>query len=662
MNRSAASCLEALESMEPGSIGRLEAVLEILASAREGGVRGAWPGWEEDALALNGAWLRRRAVELNEGVKAFAGADHDERRRLAEGAGEFVGQVSKALRALGGDKFKASARKAMGLTKAEAEFLCSGLEDLAGFGSRLAEALREEQASGRAIKALRESPEGRRAVVGRAGLSPEDGYFAPLLDYLSTASLPSVKAELMAKMDLYVRSGWAAHDCLGPEPKAGGAAAAVRAFCKDPSKAAADPAVFARIGERFDELFVPIRISTVREGGVEKAVAEKVPRKASGPTPSAAGSGMVDAAIPDRRDPSLLHAAIATADASTFIENSEAYRHGRALADSLESLGHSKLRLSYFVPSLFYGAEQADPAKEISKPVLGALDGGLAPSEREALNAIPFLSSIKRIGFSNGYYDLSDLAEFRLELIGSGAEGLNRKMAAVRSMERGEAREEAFLSAVALVASEAVGALAKVRAGDRMSAGAEAPAQLLGALCETLEGLRLACAPRPAAFAPIVESAGKVRALAASITDNTSAYGRLLELSKVLDPKKWAADAEATCEADRAIRGTRAERERKAPRKASAPEKAPALDEKLFRAVEQSGWKKIAKLVARGADPLALDRSGRTPAQVAAAFGRKKVSARLREIAQALDLANQCARARALTAKVARSKGAGLGA
>lgn len=650
--------LEALESMAPGSRERLDAVLEILASARGPGAAGA-SGWEADALALNGSWLRTRAAELNEGAKAFSEAEHDERERLAEGAGEFVEQVSKALRVLGKEKFAAAARKAIGLSKPEAERLRSGLEELAGFGSKLAEALREEQASGRAIKALRESPEGRRAVTGRSALSSEDGHFAPLLDYLAATSLPSVKAELMAKMELYVRSGWAAHDCLGPEPKAGSAAASVRAFCKDPARAEAEPELFAKIGERFEELFIPIRISTVRVGAEEKAVAERVPKRAGGSGLATAGSGMVDAAIADRRDPSLLHAAVATADPSTFIENSEAYRHGRALSEAKASLGFSKLRLSYFVPSLLYGAEQADPGKEVSKPLLGAIDGGLDARERAALNALPFLSSIKRIGFSSGQYDLSDLADFRLELIGGGAEDLNRKMASVRQMERGDAREAAFLTAVSETAAAALGAMGRVRRGDRISAGADAPAMLLGALCETLEGLRQACASKPAAFAPIIASADRVRELAASITDNTSAYGRLLELRKVLDPKKYAADAAATLEEDRAIRGARAERDRAAGREAPEAAARPDLDAKLHRAVEQSGWKKIAKLIERGADPTAVGRGGRTPEDVAMAFGRKKVAKRLREIVDAREIAFQCARERSI--QRARKAGLGLG-
>lgn len=459
--------------------------------------------------------------------------------------------------------------------------------DIAEATDRLGQAVAADPKGGSALKALRESAEWRRVVKGGARNEHDEGEraasatesrddqfadFAPLLRWISAEASPSLKAELTARMELYVLSGHALRDCVEPVDPAHPqtpAAAAMRALHerwkrapRDAGEAsmlegeADDPARQDRAGslsiiaERFAEIFHPLRVERIETAtGEVDWIARTIPRAQSAETMlRRAGSGEVDAVLRDARDPSKLLMAVATADESTFIENNQAFRHYRAITNAIaagEIEGVREVRALFCLPSLLYG-QTAPDGKELRGDFIASRVGALTSVEREALNAMPSISQVARVDRGFDQLGVSLIAQFELCLIGASADGLNQRMHDVRAIADAPAQREAALTVLGETVATALDALVRKDPATPLMKSSGANRPMLGSFCEALEGVSRHAIDCPKAVEALQARHDQFGALCAQLTGDSEMLGRIRDQAHKYDPEEggFAAYAE----------------------------------------------------------------------------------------------------------------------
>lgn len=626
---------------EPGKAAASEAdfrrALEFLSdpesAASKAAFLGAAGGESAAAGRLFGAWLARRAREINSALEQ-AGGDRRGFDDLTEDAKSLLMDLAEIRGALADESFEPFAKQSIGLKEGEAKVLAEQVDDLRDFSGELAEALSESPDSARAIAKLRESPEWRRAVKGSSERRIDaESYFAPLLECIAKEAGPALKAELTAKMELYIESGWAERDILG-EGKRSRATSKIRKLCEDLKAGNGKTEGSLKIiGDRFAEIFMTVQVKkSIGEAGEEDSVGEVLVGK-SKMGMRQAGAGVIDAVLRDARDPRVVHAAIVTADESTWIENNQIYRHQRALRQAIKDgaiEGASEARISFYVPSLFYDRGAAK-GREIGEQFLSALRDRLSDEERQTLNAMPFLSAIGRIDRSHPHYPVEALAGCDLRMIGARAEGWNKKSHAIRQIKDPQRRREAFLGAVGEEVAKAADIFRKKRLdGSKLKTG-NSNRTLLGAYCEAVEGLVHHAADFPEALSPLGERLDDLRVFRAQLSGDSEMKRRMegviMAFSREGGIAAWAKEALASEALEKRL-AKEAREEQEAYERGEGEAFAERVrlsraGEALRAEAKRGGIEALAAILDRGARVADVDERGLDAAEIAAEHGHK---------------------------------------
>ena len=237
----------------------------------------------------------------------------------------------------------------------------------------------------------------------------------PFFEALKSPDLSvAVRAEVLAQLDVYVRSGHAECDFLGKpvdgrilSPEEQESVEALRQWMSDvrtgtvPADGAALTQVFM---QRLAYLYMPTEIVSRRLAGGESL---PVARRSSRLTAllsvegkgQVAGSRMVDGVIRDARDHHRLHVVFATSKLDTRSQKDQIARqcsaiHRAVLAIPVHAVhptdgflpGDAIDTVHFYSPALV-GVEESQSQRQIER-----LAACLGPDHREALNALPLLS------------------------------------------------------------------------------------------------------------------------------------------------------------------------------------------------------------------------------------------------------------------------------
>lgn len=501
---------------------------------------------EEAAREMVGQWLSGKVRSINEGLRNIDGGDRKARVEWSAKATELLGDLSELSAAMKADAFAGLAREGMGFTKAESDFLGAEIEALHSFSAKLALPLASEDAGESRIGSMRESPTWRQAVKNGTGRKLDhDSFFAPLLDCIAKESSPALRAEMTAKMELYIQSGHARNDCLTPREGASAASKRMNALCE---RLREDPSLVKDamniINGRFNELFMKVMVEQRidPQGELDSAAVGSGARQTRAGRASEAGA--VDAVIRDAWDPTKIHAAAVTADESTFIESDQLLRHRKALSTAIAEgtiPGAKSVELSFYAPCLFYD-NASDKSRELGESFLSSMKDRLTPSERQTLNILPFLSSISRVDADHPNFPVDSLADFELRLIGAKADSWNESMRSTRAIKDPEARKEAFLSAAAAKVSDAIDVFSKKSPDEAKLRAGNSNRTLFASFCECLEGLNKHCVGKPELLAPIQANLRRLKALRGGLGKESEIRGRL---ASAIDPYDYPGGVEA---------------------------------------------------------------------------------------------------------------------
>ena len=247
------------------------------------------------------------------------------------------------------------------------------------------------------------TPECRRELTrpARGPLTPGEvdasHEFAPFLVWILSADVfPKVKAEALARLVAYIRSGHAARDLTSTDPEEASVQAlrAVVARLRA-GEAVAPQAVDEVLSQRFAELFAPVKVLRQDECA-EGLLPIAVPATASSfslfpqegrrtEAGAVEGSGMIDAIIRDAVDPTRWHMAAATANDDTTSQADQLARHHAAVRNSMDMnippfQENDTLASLFFVSPSFLTPHRQSALEETGPTLTGA--------ECEALNAL----------------------------------------------------------------------------------------------------------------------------------------------------------------------------------------------------------------------------------------------------------------------------------
>lgn len=236
----------------------------------------------------------------------------------------------------------------------------------------------------------------------------EGDRMAPLLDWIHSAEnglTKTVKGEAIARMDLYIKSGWAEKD-LGPgsESQTLNAGTLKGVFSQLRAGQPVEPhEIKAALDSRWQELFVPIRVDKVQvhdqDDPVVLAYASGVSTFSMDGKGSTEGGGRIDGFIPDANDPSAWHLGFASTGEDSRKQGDQMTRHVagvlngmRVGAPPFEGDGHHLASVSYYAPAI--------ASQSRSK----AMD--LSPRQQEAINRLalyaqlddPYIRSTQGLG------------------------------------------------------------------------------------------------------------------------------------------------------------------------------------------------------------------------------------------------------------------------
>ncbi|GAB3513194.1 ankyrin repeat domain-containing protein [Pseudoxanthomonas daejeonensis] len=197
----------------------------------------------------------------------------------------------------------------------------------------------------------------------------EGDSMAPLLDWIHGAEnglTKTVKGEAIARMDLYIRSGWAEKD-LGPagECETHNAGSLRDVFQKLRSGETVSPhEMKASLDARWQEVFVPVRVDKVhlhdqRHDKTAVAFESGVPTFSMDGKGMTEAGGRIDGFIRDARDPKAWHMAFASTSEDSRKQGDQMTRHvggvltGMAIsAPPWEEGGHRIASVSYYAPAI----------------------------------------------------------------------------------------------------------------------------------------------------------------------------------------------------------------------------------------------------------------------------------------------------------------------
>lgn len=225
----------------------------------------------------------------------------------------------------------------------------------------------------------------------------EGDSMAPLLDWIHGAEnglSKTVKGEAIARMDLYIRSGWAEKD-LGPggERETNNAGSLREVVNRLRTGQSVSPhEVKASLDARWQEVFTPVRVDKVQLHD-QRHDKTAIAFESGVPTFSLDGKGMteaggrIDGVIRDARDPKAWHVAFASTSEDSRRQGDQMTRHvggvltGMAIgAPPWEDGGHRIASVSYYAPAI------------VSESRAKAM--ALQPKEQEAINRLALYAQL----------------------------------------------------------------------------------------------------------------------------------------------------------------------------------------------------------------------------------------------------------------------------
>lgn len=238
----------------------------------------------------------------------------------------------------------------------------------------------------------------------RAGNKGWEGdRMAPLLDWIHSAEnglSKTVKGEAIARMDLYIKSGWAERD-LGPQddaPDTLNAGTLRGVFSQLRAGERVEPhAIKAALDSRWQELYRPLRVDKVEDQVL--AYESGVSTFSMDGKGSTEGGSRIDAIIPDAQDPTQWHMAFASTGEDSRKQGDQMTRHVGGVitamkigAPPFEPDRHSLASISYYAPAI------------ASESRAKAMD--LTPKQQEAINRLalyaqlddPYIRSTQGVG------------------------------------------------------------------------------------------------------------------------------------------------------------------------------------------------------------------------------------------------------------------------
>lgn len=207
-----------------------------------------------------------------------------------------------------------------------------------------------------------------RAPAGSKGW--EGDKMAPLLDWIHSAEnglAKTVKGEAIARMDLYIKSGWAERD-LGPQeqgPDTDNASTLRHVFgqLRDGQTVEAHD-IKASLDARWQELFVPIRVDKValhdQDDPAVVAYESGVSTFAMEGKGTTEGGGRVDGFIRDAQDPQAWHLAFASTSEDSRRQGDQMTRHVGGVLTGMkigtppwdDGEDHRIASVSYYAPAI----------------------------------------------------------------------------------------------------------------------------------------------------------------------------------------------------------------------------------------------------------------------------------------------------------------------
>lgn len=273
-------------------------------------------------------------------------------------------EISALRQELADDKAFRAAMTRVGFDRSGTELIIKGLNDQRGFQKGTMEAIARVPFQDITTERLNAeftrhmaTPECRRDLVRPSSKSLEPGdlnpthEFAPFLVRLVNGDVfPKVRAEVLARLAVYIRSGHAAKDFTSTDTTQSNTAA-MRDLVKrlrDGETVSAQE-VEGVLANRFDELFVSMKVLRNKEC-VEGILPMAFPADSSSfsmrPTDqdqskldytgSVEGSGRIDAVIRDVNDLHRWHIAAATSNEDTTSQGDQLARHHAAIRNSIE--------------------------------------------------------------------------------------------------------------------------------------------------------------------------------------------------------------------------------------------------------------------------------------------------------------------------------------
>lgn len=229
--------------------------------------------------------------------------------------------------------------------------------------------------------------------------------FEPLLQYICDQLGPIVKAELIGKFEIYVKSGHALSDLVTREHSESTPALVALQKVYDSfnsSMSNIEPAELRDVLDaRFKELFLPMKLNVGKNNGLSAIKSDEFRLKRQSDSVSsikvAAGSGELDGFCISEDKKSVC---ILMATSNEFLEMQEYWvRHFQGAKNALEDLkkdgvcsSDAQLNILVTVPSLV--AEKAQKGAGAGEKVLEYFKNSLHSHVQEAVNVLPLISNI----------------------------------------------------------------------------------------------------------------------------------------------------------------------------------------------------------------------------------------------------------------------------
>jgi len=192
--------------------------------------------------------------------------------------------------------------------------------------ANLAEAHLQHLANPKTRTALMRSPKPEEPFTGVAG---------PLLDWIHANEhglAKTVKGEAIARMDVYIRSGWAERDLGSQEGERSEAADQLRDLVRAARAGNVDPHTMkCALDQRWGELFVPLAVKKVQVDGqatpIPVAFESGLSTFSLDGKGQTEGGGRVDAFVRDAHDPNAWHMAFASSGEDSRKQGDQLTRH-----------------------------------------------------------------------------------------------------------------------------------------------------------------------------------------------------------------------------------------------------------------------------------------------------------------------------------------------